>query len=285
MGLLIRLGVGVVASGLVGLAAYCRRSLSKSGVVGAMLVGTAIFGFGGWVWGLLLITFFVLSSLLSRYQQAAKRGLAEKSAKGHQRDLGQALANGGAGALIALASLFYPAPVMLAAFVGAMAAVNADTWATELGLLSRRPPRLVTTWEVVEPGTSGGVSAVGTLASLAGALTIGVATIGLLMIDGLLGGSVNDLVGVRGVPGGVLLIPSAVLGGVVGSLFDSLLGATVQAIYYSPTRQQKTEKKTDSDGTPNVHLRGWRWLGNDCVNFVSSVVGALAGALVWGVVR
>ena len=233
MTLLARFGLGIVLSGLIAVAAYRRGSLSRSGVAGAMIVGTAIFGFGGWVWGTLLVTFFVLSSLLSHYNEAAKANLAEKFAKGHRRDLGQTLANGGAGALIAMAYWLHPHPALLAAFVGAMAAVNADTWATELGVLSRLPPRLVTTWQVVERGTSGGVSGLGTLAALVGALTIGLAALGFMTLDGLLGGAGYVPAGV-----GLRLLPAALLGGLSGSMFDSLLGATVQAIYYSPRPSQ-----------------------------------------------
>ena len=273
--------IGAALSGCVGLLAYRRKSLSASGVAGAILVGTAIFGFGGWVWGMVLITFFVLSSLLSHYREAAKADLAEKFAKGHQRDLGQTLANGGAGALLALAYLFYPEPVMLAAFVGAMAAVTGDTWATELGVLSLRPPRLITTWRRVEPGTSGGISTRGTLASLAGSLTIGLATVAFLALDGLWGGGGNDLIGTTGPRGGAYLVFAAVIGGTAGSLFDSLLGATIQGIYYSEARGKETEKRLEADGSPNRHVRGWRWLGNDWVNLLSSLVGALVGAVSW----
>lgn len=236
-----------------------------------MVVGTVIFGFGGWVWGALLIAFFVLSTLLSHYKEGFKRHLAEKFEKGHRRDLGQTLANGGAGALAALIFFFFPDPVVLAAFVGAMATVNADTWATELGVLAKRPPRLFTTWRTVEPGTSGGISLPGTLASMAGALSIGLAAAVFLFIDRT--------------PGGLLFILPALSGGVAGCMFDSLLGATVQAIYYSPARQKETEKKIDLDGTVNVHRRGWRWLTNDWVNFLSSLVGMLVGAGIYKLVE
>jgi uncharacterized membrane protein len=145
-------------------------------------------------------------------------------------------------------------------------------------VLSRRPPRLVTTWQAVERGTSGGVSGLGTLAALAGALTIGLAALGFLAFDGLLGGQ-----GFAGA--GWALLPAAVLGGLAGSLVDSLLGASVQAIYYSARRHKETEKRIDPDGTPNVRRRGWRWLDNDGVNFVSSLAGALVGVAVWWVWR
>ena len=280
-----RLVLGLAASAAIGWVAYRRQALARSGVIGAVLVGTTISSFGGWVWGLVLITFFVLSSLLSRYRVLVKESLAEKFAKGGRRDLGQVLANGGVGALAAVGYALTQQPLLWGAFVGAMATVTADTWATELGVLSKRPPRLLTTWRIVEVGTSGGVSLLGSLAMLAGALVIGLAMAMLLFGDGLLGGSGNAVLGSDGVLGGVLLMPSAVLGGLAGALIDSLLGATVQAIYYSATRDKDTEKRIDPDGTANELVRGWLWMNNDAVNLISSLAGALVGALAWSFVQ
>jgi uncharacterized protein (TIGR00297 family) len=287
----LQIGLGVFLSGIISVAAYRRKALSKSGVLGAMLTGTTIFGLGGWVWGMVLITFFVLSSLLSGYRSSTKHILSEKFAKGSRRDLGQVLANGGTGALLILLHAFFVGyhgcrsySWVLAAFVGAMATVNADTWATELGVLSPIPPRLITTGERVPPGTSGGVSVLGTLATLAGAAAIGLAAALFMTLDGMLGdgyeGLLSDLSVDLSVPQ-LGLVPVAALGGMAGSLFDSLLGATVQAIYYSPTRHKETEKTIDPDGTPNRHIRGWPWLTNDWVNFISSLVGAGVSAVVW----
>ncbi|HSN75581.1 MAG TPA: DUF92 domain-containing protein, partial [Anaerolineae bacterium] len=141
MELLSRLVIGLLLSAAIGLLAYRRDSLDRSGVAGAVLVGTLIFGFGGWTWGLVLISFFVSSSLLSHYRQDDKVALAEKFAKGERRDLGQVLANGSAGALLALAVYFLidlsgqaragnPLYIYLTlAYFGVMASVNADTWA------------------------------------------------------------------------------------------------------------------------------------------------------------
>jgi uncharacterized protein (TIGR00297 family) len=268
----IELVGGFVLSLVIGLTGYRRGALEGSGVVGAVVTGTLIFGFGGWEWGALLIAFFVSSSALSFYHAKDKEGLAEKFAKGHRRDLAQALANGGAAAVLAALSQLFPLVegggegVWFAACAGAMAAVNADTWATELGVLSARPPRLITTGRQVEVGASGGVTWLGTAASLGGAAFIG-----------LLGGLGVLILGQGWAAAGVLLL-AAVTGGLAGSLFDSFLGATVQAIYWCDACQKETERKVHRCGTQTCLLRGWPWLGNDLVNFFASVLGALVAA-------
>lgn len=262
---------GFALSLVVGLAGYWRGALKGSGVVGAVVTGTLIFGLGGWEWGALLIAFFISSSALSFYRAKDKEGLAEKFAKGHRRDLSQALANGGAAAVLAVLSQLFPpvvggGGVWFAACAGAMAAVNADTWATELGVLSSRSPRLITTGQQVEVGSSGGVTWLGTAASLGGAAFIG-----------LLGGLGVLVLGQGWAAAGVLLL-AAVAGGLAGSLFDSFLGATVQAIYWCDACQKETERKVHRCGTRTSLLRGWPWLGNDLVNFFASVLGALVAA-------
>ncbi|MBN1261823.1 MAG: DUF92 domain-containing protein [Anaerolineae bacterium] len=281
MRLWIQLAIGLLLSGIIAYAGYRKRALATSGVAGAMIVGTAIFGLGGWIWGMLLITFFVLSSSLSAYKKSTKQVLAEKFDKGSQRDFWQAFANAGTGALIAAAYPLFPHPALFAAFVGAMATVNADTWATELGVLSRVPPRLITTGKTVEPGTSGGISRLGTLATLAGGLSIGIAALVFVALDTWLGGAANALFAPEQLANAIWLLPIAAVGGLTGAFGDSLLGATLQVIYYSVKREKETEKRIDPDGTPNTYLRGWRWLNNDWVNFISSGIGAATAALLW----
>jgi len=272
---------GFALSLLVGVVGYRRGALNGSGVVGALITGTLIFGLGGWEWGVLLITFFVSSSALSFYRARDKEKLAEKFAKGHRRDLGQALANGGLAALLAVFSeVVFPSlsgggrvgvGVWFIACAGAMAAVNADTWATELGVLSSHPPRLITTGRRVEVGASGGITWLGIGASLGGALLIGL-TGGLGMVMLRQGWAVAGTVAL-----------AATGGGLAGSLFDSLLGATVQAIYWCDACGKETERKLHRCGTQTRLVRGWSWLGNDLVNFIASAVGALvAAAIGWG---
>ena len=268
---LLWLFLGLLLSAGMALLGYWRRALSASGAVGAVIVGTLIFGLGGWEWGLLLITFFVSSSWLSHFRKEDKEQVAEKFAKGSRRDIGQALANAGLGSILAVVSVRYPEPLLFAAFVGVMATVNADTWATELGILSRIPPRLITSGDEVPPGTSGGVTSLGIWASVAGAMLIGTVATALVQLGSLLSGNGWSL---RAISYSLL----AVFGGLVGSLFDSLLGATVQGIYYCEHCEKETESSIHHCGRPAQPLRGWGWLNNDVVNFLASLVGGLAAA-------
>lgn len=241
--------------------AYWRGSLSLSGAGAAMVVGILIFGFGGWQWGILLVLFFTSSSLLSHYREDDKQAVAEeKFDKGHRRDAAQVLANGGVGAVAAVLHTAVPSPLWFPLFVGALASVTADTWATELGTLSRQPPRLITNGRPVPVGTSGGISVWGTAVSFGGGLVIGLAA-------GLLTG--HDIFPLTIIGG---------LAGLAGSMSDSLLGATVQQIFLCPVCGKETEKKWHC-GQPANHRRGWNWMSNDWVNLVSSVVGGLTAVL------
>jgi len=265
--LLLGLALSVGIAG----AAYRVRSLSASGAVGAVVVGTLTFGLGGLDWAALLIAFFVSSSALSHFRGGDKSHLAEKFAKTGRRDMGQVLANGGWGAILAVLSLAIADRFgIFVAFMGAMAAVNADTWATELGVLNPRPPRLVTTGRVVPVGTSGAISPWGLVAAAGGALFIGLVAILFAPASGPTG------------RGRAALAVVALLAGVAGSLFDSVLGATVQGVYWCERDAKETEKRVHACGQRTRLVRGWAWLNNEWVNFLCSVAGS---KVAWGLVR
>lgn len=252
-----QLPLGILLSVIITGLALWRGSLSRSGAIGAILVGSCTFGLGGPMWGLLLALFFVTSSALSHFKEREKEKAAEKFEKGSKRDIGQVLANGGLGALLAVLSVFVPWPGWFYLFLGVMATVTADTWATELGTLSQQPPRLVTTGKVVEVGTSGGISVLGTAVSFAGGFLIGLFA-GIFLTH-------------------QIFLTSLVAGvsGLVGSLTDSFLGATVQQIYRCDHCLKETERKIHKCGRITRPFRGWAWMTNDVVNLISSFMGGL----------
>lgn len=258
---------GFLISSLIAAAGYKKRALTPGGFWGAVLIGTLIITFGGWLWFVLLLVFFVSSSILTRYRREEKNIAGQKFAKGGPRDFTQTMANGGLGAVLAVLSSIFASPLWFGAYVGAMATVNADTWATELGVLSRRLPRLITNGAQVPPGTSGGVTRVGFLAAVTASLLIG-----LTAFTGL-------LIKTAALHNHLWIAGAALLSGTLGALLDSLLGATGQVMYYCEKCREETEAPVHSCGRQALQIRGKNWLNNDGVNLISSVFGAGLGAL------
>lgn len=258
----MQLFIGFILAIMIAYLAHRVHSLDTSGALAAVIVGTIVFGIGGWRWAILLLIFFVTSSTLSRLFKQRKQSLNEKYSKGDRRDAGQVLGNGGLATAFVLIHALYPgSSIGWVGFAAALAAVNADTWATELGVLNPTPPRMITDLRKrVEKGTSGGISLFGTFASLLGAAVIALPAALLA----------NNWT----------LLPLVALAGLAGSLFDSLLGATVQAMYYCPIDQKETEKHPlHTCGTKTVHIRGWKWLDNDWVNFACGALGVMIALL------
>lgn len=253
-----RIALALVLASAVGVLAHNRAMLTRSGAVGAALTGTAALGFGGWAWGLTLIAFFASSTALSKFGKHRKASLQTHYEKTDQRDFAQTFANGGLAAIFAVLYALTGANELWLAFLGALAAVNADTWATEIGPLSKEQPRLITTLKPVPRGTSGGVTLLGLAASAAGGAFIGLC------------GGVFSLI--FGTPSGTILTLTliAALAGLAGSAADSFFGASIQSIYRC--RENLTERKICPDGSPSEHIRGF--LNNDAVNFAASLAGA-----------
>lgn len=243
--------LGLLLAAAVAALAYHANALTRSGALAAWGVGAIIFGVGGWAWAAALLTFFGTSTVLSRWRGRAKETLGYE--KGGRRDAGQVLANGGVAALCALLPLAFPTLGMARAhllFLAALAAANADTWATEIGSALGGCPYDLRTGKPAPPGTSGAVSLPGTLAALAGA--------GLICLY-------------AGGGAGWGVVTAAGMG---GAFLDSLLGAAVQAQWRDPLRPWLLTEHPQA-GPP---ARGRRGINNDLVNAFCTL-GAVALAL------
>ena len=254
VGLLVALGIS--------LAARAAGSLTTSGAVAATIVGTLAVT-AGWNWGGLLILYFVSSTALSKVGRARKEELTSGIvAKAGRRDAVQVLANGGVFAGAAVAMIVDPNVKWVALGAGSLAAAAADTWATEVGTLFGGTPRSILTGRPVPPGTSGGVSLIGTFAAVGGASFVAV-------IARLLGWTPK-------------LAMAIALGGIAGAVVDSIVGATVQARRWCDACEQETERLTHDCGADTRRLRGLAWLDNDVVNFLSNAAGGVLSALLVG---
>ena len=226
--------------------------LTIDGALGAFIMGLFIFGIGGWKFLLPIVLFFLTSSFLSKILNDKDQNF-ESFPKGSRRDLIQVYANGGIPMLISIWWLYDPSEILYIAFLASVAAATADTWATEIGIYSKITPRNCISFRKLKPGVSGGVTLFGTIGSLLGA--------GIISLSGqfFLQSSVQTLL--------------VLLAGFTGSILDSIIGATVQAIFVCNKCGGETEKSQHC-GNPTMLESGNKMINNDMVNLLCTISGA-----------
>ncbi len=234
VGMAVALGITIA----IGFVSHALGAASIAGMLTGILLALLTIVLGGYDWFALLITFFGVGSLSTkfRYDEKATRGVAEANdgARGSSNVIGNTAA-----AMIAVIGYAASAVDLLTvdpwlftfAFAGALSTALSDTLSSEIGSVYDEP-RLITTFERVEPGTDGGVTWQGELAGIAGATAM--AAVGFLVFPAI------------GLVGAAIIFAS----GFVGMTVDSLLGASLEGQY----------------------------LDNQGVNFLATVAGALTGA-------
>lgn len=240
---------------LTAITGYLLKSLSISGALAAFLVGLTVYcGFR--INGLILLgVFFASSSLWSKYKSSAKKELDEKLAKGARRDWRQVAANGGTAAMFSLINFFHYDVIWLIGFTVSLASSNSDTWASEIGSVSKRKPVYIRTFKRVEKGTSGAISLLGTTAALFGSLLI--ALVSALFFE---------------LNAAQLII--IFLFGFIGNIIDTLFGAYYQQAYICMVCGIETEKKMHCQKATN-RIKGFSYVDNDMVNFISGLIAAV----------
>jgi uncharacterized protein (TIGR00297 family) len=258
----VRILAGLLLAGVIALAARRARMLARSGAWAATALGTIAVA-AGWSWAALLIAFFVASSLLSRVRAADRAARTDDIvAKGDERDAVQVLANGGVFGLAALGFVLWPGAAWLAAGAGAIAAATADTWSTEIGTLSPRPPRSILTLQPVPAGTSGGVTLLGFFGAALGAGFIELVALALRWP--------------------ATIAAASLAAGIAGAVADSVLGAAVQERRWCDACGKATERRMHGCGAATRRTGGIAGLDNDVVNVLCTMAGALVGALLAG---
>lgn len=259
-------GMVLLGSAVVAYLAYRRRSLTGLAALTACGLSFGLYVTGGLRLVVLLLTFFAGSTVLTHYRQKDKDPIeSEIHEKKGPRDTFQVIANGGPALLMGVLTAMTGQAAFLVGSVAALAASNADTWASELGVLSRHQPVYILSRRPVARGLSGGVTRLGTLAALSGGVFIA-------LVYGLLHWS--DPASGRTLVSDMAVIA---LAGLVGSTVDSILGETLQARYAS-SRLGRTTEKSSERGVANSLQHGLKWLNNDWVNLLSSTIAALAAA-------
>ena len=228
------------------------KLLDFSGAVAAVLLGSTVVLFSGWIWILPLAFFLFSSSLLSRIPGFRKSGIAAK--EGKPRDWKQVFCNGGLyGILSTVYSLlptFYQGDLQFLMLVS-MAVATSDTWASEIGVGMKGKVVDLLNWKSVESGISGGISFAGTVGGLLGSASI--AAMFLLLMPKAHNSAVIFTV--------ILTL------GFFGMLIDSLLGACLQGKYVT----ESGRVLDDQQGNSKI-IKGFRFIDNDLVNLISQMI-------------
>jgi len=223
-----------------------------------------LFVFGGWKWIAILLFFHFLSSGVTRYGYDHKRSVSAAQIKGGARSWKNVIANSLIATLMSILEWNSASDIFIAGFIGTISTSMADTLATEIGLLSTKKPRLITNLnKKVDAGTSGGITILGESASIGGSILIAFSS----YILGLGSWSIVK----------TLLI--SVISGTIGSTADSLLGAKIQGIFKCEKCGKMTELHYHCENK-TTHFSGNQRIDNNIVNILSTLVGAITGALI-----
>ena len=249
----MRLVIALAAVLVIGLIAYWKRQLNLSGVVAAVVMGAAATVMGGFT-SLSLYLFFLISAAVIGKLSKRIRGLDRIHKKGGRRDAVQVLANGGAALAAMMIHAFDSSPVYLAVFTACLAEACSDTWASEIGVLSKSEPVSILTFTKVPKGLSGGVSLLGTCSAMLSSILYGI--FAFSCYDGI----------------NLSLVMVVIFSSFAGVMTDSVLGATLQAHFYDEKEDIITEHSRDREGNALKLVRGLRFMDNDMVNLTSNII-------------
>jgi len=252
------------------------KNLSTSGALLALVLGFSL-TLAHYSFFLCLLAFFISSSKAAKYKQQFVNA-EENTQEGAERNGVEVICNGGMALKLSLLYLLdigssdlpvdfrnqYRASWLGMALLGSLSCCNGDAWARELGTVLGGDPFLITTFQRVPKGTNGGVTLIGLLSSVVGGIVIGFAYyLGVLMSA--------TSVDMEVAPNQVLIIVAGGLGGLLGSVLDSLLGASLQ-FSGKDVLSGKIVEVAREDVVP---ISGKMVLDNHSVNLVSSILTAL----------
>ena len=262
-----RLLGALVLALLIATISYKFRAVSISGAIGMMIMGTIVFGFGGPIFSIPLLFFFVSSSILSAIKNSAKKNSLKVLDKTGPRDIWQVCANGGVATVCVIISFFTGDIRWFFPYLASLCEASSDTWATEIGTLFRGSPRSIITLEKVQPGQSGGISIPGSAAAILGASMTMLFT---LWIEYLI------------LPNSSFQINywiAAANSGLAGCVLDSILGGSLQVQYYCRECSGLCERKFHC-GKETQLVRGSKIINNDVVNFAGTGFAAVVAVII-----
>lgn len=184
------MSVVLVVAGAGSYLLYKWKMLTRDGSLAAGFLGVYLLVVAGWNWILPVLFFFVSSVLFTKINRRDHK----KETQAGGRNAWQVLANILWALLSSVLFLITRNELFIFLFITAVAAVTADTWASEIGPLVNKKSFSVADWKMHRAGITGGISLGGTLAALAGAFGVSAGSY-VLFFDGWNGTTIAVLTG------------------------------------------------------------------------------------------
>ena len=184
-----------------------------SGVLSGILMGVLIVSFTDFRWFVLILSFFVMGGIFTRYKYDYKRAIGIAQEAGGARGYRNVFGNGLVALICAIAFGITGNALLVIAYVAAIATATGDTLASEIGQTHKKLPRLITDLRRVPHGTDGGVTTLGEYSALAGSVAIAI---------------IATLLGI----GALSIAAPVIMGSFVGANVDSVLGAVLERRHY-----------------------------------------------------
>ncbi len=267
---------GLIVMAIMGTLAYKAKFVDISGLISAFIIGFLVWYTGGPAAFSLVLFFFLAAGVATRfkYKAKAKVGLAQEG-KG-RRSWKNVMGSGIIPLLFSVAMFFSPTQEiqfwMFGGFIGAISTTTADTLASEIGVFSKRKPRLITHLRRKVPrGTIGAVSLLGEGVALLAGVMIGIiALVFYFLAPGTVPIATFEQM--------IFILPLAVLTGFIGCNLDSFIGAVAQNRYVCEICGAITDKEFHCD-YETKYVGGFKRFTNMHVNLGSSGMGASLGVV------
>ncbi|XP_003692221.1 transmembrane protein 19 isoform X1 [Apis florea] len=255
-----------------------KKSLNISGAISGLFVGF-ILTLTSFAHVACLFSFFITSTKATKFRSHEKKKLEAHFEENSQRSWVHVLCNGGMATQLALLYLldvgcqerpidfdkYYRSSWLSIGILGAIACSNGDTWASEIGsVIASKDPFLITTLKRVPRGTNGGISWAGLFMSFLGGIIVGLSYYLTVLIT-------VDTVVLQLATSQWPVIIIGGIGGFIGSVIDSVLGATLQ---YSGINEKGFLVEHPGKGVK--HISGRQILDNHSVNLFSTVIIGLS---------
>lgn len=251
---------------LIAYVTYNKKLLSLGGSISVLVMLLIIDIFGKWQMVSLIIWAYVTLSIIDKiFDERIEKSVDGIHEKSGVRVASQVWVNGGAAVASIILFGITGRPSFMIGYIVAIGEAYADSLASDVGVMSSKPPVDICTFKPITNGLSGGISVLGSAASFLGVLIYSVLSI-ILWQKSLFAF-------------GIIIFSS-----MIGCIFDSIIGSKLQIKYICNRCKTITEKKTHC-GERTIHYKGLQWLNNSMVNLISNVFSSIVGIIMFEIIN